>query len=451
MRSLQRTMPASVGSCAAASGAPIFALDTHMQPLLRCPSLALALLLAGCGAASAARHLDPQLLWVDDNRARIDAFLDEMAGSPQARRVAIFDWDNTVIKNDVGDITTFWMLRHDKVLQPEGGDWRTTNKYLTSAAADALAAACGALASPGSALPTSKPEGVACVDEILAVYTEGATTAGDDAFAGWNHRTMEPAYAWTVQLQAGHRPADIQGFAEAAITEALAAEIGAEQTLGTTKLNAYVRIYDQMRDLIATLQADGFEVWVLSASSQPVVEAFAARVDVPADRVVGVRAVIGDDGVLTRNLQGCGAVADGTDELIPYIEGKRCWMNKIIFGVDGPAAAAVQTNTADRPVFCAGDSDTDTSFLQDATGLKLVLNRNKKELMCNAYHDVGGNWLVNPMFIAPKAELADGYACSVDACVDAAGVGGPCRDERGGAIADQKDRTFCDDGVYCQR
>jgi len=416
------------------------------------PAISIALLATGCvPAPSAARHLDPQLVWVDDNRARIDAFLDDMADSSQTRRVAVFDWDNTVIKNDVGDITTFWMLRNDKVLQPAGGDWSTTSKFLTPSAADALAAACGALASPGAALPTSKPEGAACVDEILAVYTEAATTAGADAFAGWNHRTMEPAYAWTVQLQAGHRPAEIKAFAEAAITEALAAEIGAEQTIGTTTVNAYVRVYEQMRDLIATLQADGFEVWVLSASSQHVVEAFAARVDVPADRVVGVRAVVGDDDLLTRDLQGCGDVADGADELITYIEGKRCWMNKIIFGVDGPAAAEVQTDTADRPALAAGDSDTDVSFLQDATGLKIVLNRNKKELMCNAYHDVGGNWLINPMFIAPKAEYTDGYPCSVDACVDKSGAGVACLDERGGPIADQKDTIFCNDGVYCQR
>ena len=99
--------------------------------------------------------------------------------------------------------------------------------------------------------------------------------------------------------------------------------------------------------------------------------------------------------------------------------------------LDGPAAAAVQTNTADRPVFCAGDSDTDTSFLQDATGLKLVLNRNKKELMCNAYGDFGGNWLVNPMFLAPKERLERGYACSVDACKDATGLAGPRGLDRG--------------------
>ena len=36
------------------------------------------------------------------------------------RPVVVFDWDNTVTKNDTGDRFTFWMLNHDKeMLAPE--------------------------------------------------------------------------------------------------------------------------------------------------------------------------------------------------------------------------------------------------------------------------------------------------------------------------------------------
>lgn len=409
--------------------------------------------LLGCGAQlTAPRHLDPQLPWFADNRERIDELLDKHAGPDQPRPVAVFDWDNTVIKNDVGDITMFWMLRHDQVLQPPDKNWARTSPFLTPAATAALDLACGALADADTPLPTSQPQGLACTDEILAIYTETTTTSGEPAFAGWNYRTMEPAYAWTVQLQAGHTPAEIKGFADKAIAEALAAEIGAVQTVGSAvDTNAYIRVYDQIHDLIGALQEDDFDVWVLSASSQPVVEAFAAQVGVAPERVIGIRAIVGADGKLTRDLEGCGAVADGANTLITYLEGKRCWMNKVIFGVEGAAAAAVQSDSAKRPVFAAGDSNTDVAFLQDATGLKLVLNRNKRELMCNAYHDVGDNWLINPMFIAPREQNTDGYACATDACTDAQGAGVPCKDERGGAIPDQKDTVFCNNGVYCER
>lgn len=406
-----------------------------------------ATLLAGCITPTpASRHLDPGLLWVDDNRARLDAMLDQYAGA-DTHPVAVFDWDNTVIKNDVGDLVTYWMLQHDKILRP--AKWSTTSRYLTPDAVAALAAACDGLAEPGQPLPTSRHP--ACADEILAVYADGATTAGADAFANWNYRTMEPSYAWAAQLQAGYTPAELTAFADAAIDAALAADEGAEQTVGSASVNAYARIYPQIADLIATLAADGFDVWVLSASPQPVVEAFAARLDIPADHVVGIRNVLDDAGELTADLQGCGKVADGDDALIPYLEGKRCWMNKVIFGVDGPGAADVQLDERRRPVFAAGDSDTDVAFLQDAVGLRLAINRNKPELMCNAYGDFGGNWLVNPMFLAPKERLASGYACSVDACKDATGLAGPCTDEHGDPIPDQQDAVFCVGGVYCDR
>jgi len=419
-----------------------------MPTILRSAPL-LLLALTACDLA-AVRHLDPQHAWYGDNAARIDAMLDELAAASAERTVAVFDWDNTIIKNDVGDATMFWMLRHDKLLQP--ASWAETSRWLTPAAATALTTACAALAEPGQPLPTSALTSAACTDEIVSVYYDGATLTGEDAFAGWDHRTIEPAYAWTVQLQAGHTLDDLRKFADAAIAEGLAADEGAEQTVGTTTgLAAYLRVYPAMQDLIATLQADGVDVWVLSASSQPLVESFAARVGVAADHVVGVRAILDSDGKTTPHLQGCGDVADGDDTLITYLEGKRCWMNTAIFGVEGAAARTVQTDTALRPAFAAGDSDTDVAFLQDATRLRLVLNRNKKELMCNAYNDAGGNWLINPMFIDPKPELADGYACSTDACSAADGSKTACADERGSPIADQKDTVFCADGTYCTR
>lgn len=401
----------------------------------------------GCSAPPVT-HLDPRFEWFGDNRERIDAMLDDLAAAPAERRVAVLDWDNTVIKNDVGDAMMFWMLRHDKVLQPV--DWSATSGMLTAGGVAALTGACEGLANAGQPLPTSSLKGVKCADEIVGIYTGGITSGGEPAFAGWNHRTMEPSYAWTVQLLAGYTPDELRMFAAAAIDEGLAADEGAEQTVGSTAgLAAYLRVYEPMQDLITTLQANGIDVWILSASSQLVVETFAARVGVAAERVVGVRSTIDGAGRTTTDLQGCGGVADGENSLITYLEGKRCWMNKVIFSVAGAAAEKVQTHPALRPVFAAGDSNTDVAFLQDATGLRLVLNRNKAELMCNAYADVGGNWLVNPMFIGPRPQLAEGYACSSDGCVDVDGSARPCRDERGGSLPDQDDTVFCANGVYC--
>jgi phosphoglycolate phosphatase-like HAD superfamily hydrolase len=411
--------------------------------------------MGGAGGGALLPDLDTKLTWYGDNRARLDAMIDAKGANdpgydPQRKPVAVFDWDNTVIKNDIGDATMFWMLNHDKVLQPPGKSWRSTSPFLTSEAATSLSDACDALAPAGQPLPTSTE--TACADEILSVYYDATTTGGAAAYAAWNYRIMEPAYAWAAQLQAGYTPAEVSAFADLAIAEALAAPADATQTVGsTTGMNAYLRIYDQIADLIDVMQKNGFDVWVVSASSQPIVEPFAARVGIAADHVIGIRLLTDDSGKLTYNLRGCGPVADGSNDgmggiagnsLITYIDGKRCWINKGIYGDTTAGAIEQNPDTKERQVFGAGDSDTDISFLKDATALKLAINRNKKELMCNAYNDYQDSWLVNPMFIAPKPELAGGYPCSTTACRDESGASVPCVDEGGMAIADQQDTVF---------
>jgi len=282
------------------------------------------------------------------------------------------------------------------------------------------------------------------------VYTTAKT--GDDkaAFAAWNYRTMEPAYAWAAQMQAGYTPAEMKAFANTAIEEGLAAAEGSKQTIGTTSVNAYVRIYEQIEDLIDVMQKNGLDVWVVSASPQPNVEAFAERVAVGTDHVIAIRNLLDGAGKLTYDFEGCGSVVDGSgnggnpagNTMITYIEGKRCWMNKVIYGVTGLDAEKPNADMKKRPVFGAGDSDTDISFLHDATMLKLVINRNKNEIMCNAYANYMDKWLVNPMFILPNPQKAAAYPCSTTGCKDATGAGVACVDEMGEVIPDQLDSVF---------
>ncbi|MFB0632842.1 haloacid dehalogenase-like hydrolase [Streptomyces sp. AB3(2024)] len=414
-------------------------------------AMAAGTLVAAAPAAQAARPgahcTTPKLAagWYGDNQARLQQLIDRYGSCNPYRPgrekpVAVFDWDNTVVKNDVGDATMFWLLRNGKIRQPAGGDWTTTSRYLTPAAAQALATACGPLARPGAPLPTGTPAGAPCADELNAVYGTAATRAGAAAFAGWDHRTIEPAYAWLPQLTQGWTASEVRGFAAAARTENLAAPVGTKQQVGTTTATGWVRYYDQQQDLIKGLQKAGFDVWISSASPQPVVEVWAQGVGVKADHVIGIRNTT-RDGKLTAHLQGCGSVKDGADTMITYIDGKRCWINKEVFGVRGPAAEKVQPASR-RQVFAAGDSDTDISFLRDATALRLVVNRNKNELMCRAYDNSDGKWIVNPMFIEPKKQKTSPYPCSTTGYVDHDGTAGPVRRGDTSVIPDQTDSVF---------
>lgn len=257
-------------------------------------------LVAAAPAAQAARPgapcTTPQLAagWYGDNQARLQQLIDEYGKCNPYRPsrnkpVAVFDWDNTVVKNDVGDATMYWLLRSGKIRRPAAGDWTATSRYLTPAAARALADACDALARPGAPLPTGAPEGAGCADELAAVYGTAATRSGAAAFAGWDHRTIEPAYAWLPQLMQGWTAREVRGFAAAAQAENLAAPVGAKQQVGTGTATGWVRYYDQQKDLIAGLQKAGFDVWISSASPQPVVEVWAKGVGVAADHVIGIR------------------------------------------------------------------------------------------------------------------------------------------------------------------
>ncbi len=421
----------------------------------RCAAM-LALALAGCGESKtlpACEQLDPGLDWHGRNRNQLDAMMQTYGKCTSAydaakKPLAAFDWDNTVVKNDAGDATFFYMLAHDQILQPPGKNWRLTSRYLSGDAVGALDAACGALAEAGLPLPTSS--NAACAKEILSIYSDGTTTTGAAAWSGWNYRRMEPSYAWVAQLFAGHTRSEVQTFVEAAMAENLNNPIDTKQSIGGTSVTHWVRVYDQMKDLIARLQANGFDVWIVSASPQLVVESWAKAVGISADHVIGIR-TLEVAGKLDYNLQGCGDVPDGTNDghgnatgnsLITYIDGKRCWINKAIFG--DTAATALDSNPDPRkhPVLSAGDSDTDISFVQDATGLKLALNRNKKELMCNAYANAGGGWIINPMFIEPRAQQTSPYPCSTTACKAADGTPGPCTGPDGVTLRDQMDTVF---------
>ncbi|MGW5119546.1 haloacid dehalogenase-like hydrolase [Streptomyces noursei] len=409
------------------------------------------------GPATARAHcpqLSKDVPWYGDNRAKLQKMIDERGTcsahpspdhrpgrmrsaqplSTGPRPVAAFDWDNTVVKNDISDATLAWMVRHDKVPRPKS--WRDTSPWLTAAADRALTRACGT-GTPGRPLHTST--NTACADELMEIRGEAKTMSGAPAFAGeWNHRRTVPEYAWVPQLFAGLKPATLTAYAKRARAENLAAPIGAVQTVGTHKLAGYIRYYDQQKDLIRTLKAAGFDVYIVSASSETVAEAWSGGVGVDARHTIGIRNLV-RHGRLTTTIAGCGGVKDGPGEAIPYVDGKRCWINQEIYGIKGAEAWRKQ-DPAHRIALGGGDANTDVTFVNDATGAHLAINRNKDELMCRGYDDADGRWVVNPMFIDPLPRKSGAYPCATKGYTNTDGSLGPVRRPDGTVVADQRDR-----------
>ncbi len=383
--------------------------------------------------------------WYGDNAELIQNAIDEYGRCswpdgtpPEEPRFAIFDWDNTVIKNDISDQTIFWMLNNDKILQPPERNWHYTSRYMTVEGAEALRQACGALAEPGEPLPTST--NVECADEILSVRKTEETTDGDRVFYGANHRYMNAMYAWVGQIMQGYTPAEVQAIAAEAREAALNAPIGATQQVGSSTQTAWIRYYPEMKDLIQTLKRAGIEPWIVTASPKEFADAWGPGVGIDSDHTIGIFQLV-EDSKLTGHLRGCGGLPDGSDAIMTYIDGKRCFMNQTILGIEG-AEALRPAPESQRPVLGAGDSSTDLSMVKDAVGVHIAINRNSAELMCHAYDNADNRWVINPMFIEPLPKRDGTYSCSTDAYTDGFGNPGPVRRADGSIIPDQEDTVF---------
>lgn len=383
-------------------------------------------------------QLSTKLPWYGENRAKLQRMIDERGtcnGHHGPRPVAAFDWDNTVSKNDVTDATIAWALRHDKILRP--ARWKDSSKWMTDEADRALTAACGTDVPVGAPLPTSTDTD--CTDEIFNIRESGKTMSGAAAFSGeWDHRHTVPQYAWVPQLFAGHTVPELESYAAAARKEALAAPVGATQKLGTHTIPGYVRYYEQQRDLIRTLQQAGFDVYIVSAGSEPVAEVWSKGVGIDRKHTIAIRSVLDERGRITPYNEGCGGVPINKGEAIPYIDGKRCWINQDIFHIKGKAAWEKQ-RWDKRIALGGGDADTDVTFVGDATGAHLVLNRNKNEIMCRAYDNADGRWVANPMFIEPLPQKQGTYPCSTAAWNRPEGGFGPLLRDDGSVVPDQTD------------
>lgn len=370
-------------------------------------NVAAACCLLGVVHCSSARHVTPyassseQASWTAPNQDQLARWLAEIPASKD-RRVAVFDWDNTMIKGDVGDMLFAHMLHGERFVAPR--TFADTSPYLTSDAVIELDRVC--LVSGTE--QRMRTHGTACGALMSLVYDKGEISSGVSAFVRPpNARRIMPAYAWAATLLHGYSDAEVRAMAEQALQGALAAP-----------LPNGIRYYEPMRALVEALQQAGVEVWIVSASAEPLVEAAAAGIGIAAERVVGVRVRQDDNGRRTAQLLPCG----DDPHAMPFMDGKRCWINQEVWGVQGGAAWQPYEQVV---ALAAGDADTDATFLSDAAR-RIVIDRQKPELTCRAHLGDVSRWLVQPMFIEPLPHVAS-TPCADQACIAEDGSRVNCR------------------------
>ncbi len=377
--------------------------------------------------------------WATENRTRLERMLDELSRR-SGRRVAVFDWDNTMMRGDIGDLVLVSLLERSMVEWPEEfvRSGRPTFEHLellTEAARHALEHACGDAVLRGEPgrrrLATADSE---CGRVLAHLAWNGMTPDGDSAFTRPLAPFYRATYGFMAQLIVANRTdEELREFTRAIWRDASAAPIRSSRPIGGIEIERYARLHLPMVELAHALERMGVEVWFVSASSQPMVEAMVESIGFSRTRVIGVRMEHDAHGRSTTRFEACGEGPLETP-VMTWNEGKRAWISKIIFGLPVASQRARQDDPSLRPVFAAGDSDGDLAMLQDATHARLVLDRQNPRVMCNALSDPSG-WIVQPLFVNPMPPRSEPYPCATfrDSL-------GPIRDEHGRLIEDRAPR-----------
>ena len=288
----------------------------------------------------------------------VSALIDSALASTlsQGRRVAVFDFDNTLIFNDVGELYSYYLI--DEMLYRYDLDafWELIDE---ADGRDEIRELALRALSMDSEARAASPVFAKYRAEMTALYSRKLERDG-----------KRSCYAWAVTLHVGLSELEMSSMSEQAIRRELSREIRKE-TVHTARGEAIsytqgIRMLEPMRQLIERLHAEEVEVWICSASNYWTVAQFAPRFGVNPERVIGNRVQTAE-----RRLS--------ADLIAPalFMEGKE---QAIIRDIGMP------------PTFAFGDSETDLHMLRAATGLAVVIDTGSAADLVKEAHEKG--WAV---------------------------------------------------------
>ncbi|MEI7703169.1 MAG: haloacid dehalogenase-like hydrolase [Deltaproteobacteria bacterium] len=359
-------------------------------------SLALtACLFAACQGASQIRQpraLD-RLNWSERNHGFLNQLtLDYGPGGPyrvEGRRdYIVLDWDSTTAQFDVQEATTRYQAVHLRykltkdqfralLLDSINGVPRLSEAYGSIPLADIHAD----LASDYAFLYDHYAGlgGTWTLEAVLATpqWLDFSVKLGFlyEGYAGTPGIGAEYAFPWVTYLLAGHTTSEVKALANEAISRELGAELanrvvsspaGLPSRAGVVEASFHtgLRVIPEMQDLIATFQANGVDVFIVSASMKAIVEVFGAPgnfgYSIPPENVIAMELAVGPDGIL----------------LPRYKPG---WVKTYRQGKVEGIRQVIQTGLGRNwdPLLGAGDTDGDYEMLTGFPGMKLSLLWNR--------------------------------------------------------------------------
>jgi len=280
--------------------------------------------------------------------------LGELISRPRdAREVAVFDFDNTCIINDIGEIFSYYLVdwmryRYDLDAFWDLIDPRDGQEELREMVAEIQ----------GSVDWATHPLFETYSSEMNAIYTRRLEREG-----------KRDCYAWAVRLHVGLSETEMHTWSNQAILAELARPLET-QVLQTRrgeelKVSRGVQPIFAIRELMRLLELGGVEVWICSATNIWTVREFGRHFGVPPERVIGNRV----------HLEG-ETLSSELIEPAMFREGKR---------------VAIEREIGVVPSLVVGDSETDFGMLEFA---KLPLFLDTGSNSDYSRHAEGQGWTV---------------------------------------------------------
>lgn len=282
------------------------------------------------------------------------------AATDRTHPLAVFDLDNTCIRNDVGEAVFHHLVDHFRLPFGSALFDHIGAQYHSGAIAELV----GALRECPAAVRLLHPLYPAYRRLMLGAYYERLTREGPAA-----------AYPWIVQCMAGMEEAQVIAANREAIARELATPIGTER-INTAAGDPFpltlargLRPFPEMTALFRELHAAGFTLGIISASSRWAVAEMIRACEWPVHFSVGIAVEV--------------AAGQLTDTLIAPVP---CGAGKV---------AALQADQTQAPVLVVGDSRNDFPLLAEATACAIWIDHGDPALRAEA---AKRGWLVQPAF-----------------------------------------------------
>lgn len=279
--------------------------------------------------------------WRPEVHQRLSALLE---APPSGRPVAVFDFDNTCILGDIGELFSHYLIDEMRYRYDLNDFWDEVHpddgkKELKKITEEALNVR-------------------ADERENSPIYQDYLAEMGALYGRRYRREGRRACYEWAVRLHVGLTEEEMRRWTAEAIERELRRERGVEerrcQRGEVVQIHRGIRTIQEIRDLFGALEAAGFDVWIVSATNIWSVQVFGAYFGIPRERILGNRVEVKK-----------GRLTSKPEHPVLFREGK---------------VEAIEKFIGKRPALVAGDTITDYEMLCMADKVSLVIDRGHKLL-----------------------------------------------------------------------